>query len=306
MKDLDRIMAFVKVVEKGSFQAAAKDLRVSASVVSKQLRLLEEDMGVLLLRRSTRRLSLTDPGQLFHEQCAAALASIRTAKELATEEADASRGVISIQSTLSISVKVLGPAIRAFADLHPNVSFKVTATEEPSRVIDSGFDIVMIHRPTTREKSVSCRTFRPVRFLICASQSYLDRHGAPAKPADLVNFNCLVNEKQLRPNEWRFRNSASEQVVKVKGNLRMNDSIALTDAVRNGMGIGRLPDYHVESDVQDGGLRVLFDNVIYDVRTITAAFPRTKFTPPRVTLFLDFLERFLAEKGAPSLLRVAS
>ena len=298
-------MAFVKVIEKGSFQAAAKDLRVSASVVSKQLRLLEEDMGVLLLRRSTRRLSLTDPGQLFHEQCAAALSSIRTAKELVTEEADASRGVISIQSTLSISVRVLAPAIRAFAELHPNVSFKVTAAEEPARVIDSGYDIVMIHRPTTREKSVSCRTFRPVRFLICASQDYLDRHGAPSKPSDLANFNCLVNEKQLRPNEWRFRGSSSEQIVKVKGNLRMNDSIALTDAVLNGMGIGRLPDYHVESELQGGRLRVLFDNVIYDVRTITAAFPRTRYTPPRVILFLEFLERFLAEKGEPSLQRAA-
>jgi DNA-binding transcriptional LysR family regulator len=298
VKDLDRVMAFVRVVEKGSFFAAAQDLHVSASVVSKQISMLEEDMGVLLLRRSTRRLSLTDAGVNFHAHCALALASIKSAKEMAAEQSDSSKGVINIQATLSVGIKVLGPAIRAFAAQFPDVSFKVNLSEAPSRVIDSGYDIVMIHRPTSREKSVACRTFRPVRFLICASEAYLKKVGVPARPADLVRFNCLINEKQLRPNEWRFRESGQDTVVKVQGNLRMNDSIALHDAVLQGMGVGRLPDYHVESNVKQGELRVLFDNVVYDVRTITAAYPRSKFTPPRITHFLDFLEAFIAESAA--------
>lgn len=298
MRDLDRVTAFVKVVEKRSFQAAAKDMRVSASVVSKLISLLEEDMGVLLLQRSTRRLTLTDAGADFYARCASALASIKSAKEMAAEQSDASKGVINIQSTLSVAIKVLGPAIRAFATRYPGVSFHITMSETPpSRVIDSGHDIVMIHRPTSREKSVECRTFRPVRFLICASDSYIRTVGMPARPADLARFNCLINEKQLRPNEWRFREGGEETVVKVHGNLRMNDSLALHDAVLQGMGIGRLPDYHVESNVKQGELRVLFDNVLYDIRTITAAYPRSKFTPPRVTLFLDFLEDFIARRS---------
>jgi Transcriptional regulator len=300
VKDLDSVVAFVKVVEKRSFLAAAKDLRISPSVVSKLISSLEEDMGVLLLRRSTRRLSLTDAGEDFYAQCASALASIKTAKEMAAEQSDASKGVINIQATLSVAIKVLGPPIRAFAALYPDVSFNVQMAEVPSRVIDSGYDIVMIHRPTSGEKSVSCRTFRPVRFLICASDSYLKKFGTPLRPADLAHFNCLVNDKQLRPNEWRFQEADRETVVKVHGNLRMNDSLALHDAVLRGMGIGRLPDYHVESNVKQGELRVLFDNVVYDIRTITAAYPRSKFAPPRVTLFLDFLEEFIA-KGNRSL-----
>ena len=295
VKDLDSVVAFVKVVEKRSFLAAAKDLRVSPSVVSKLISLLEEDMGVLLLRRSTRRLSLTDAGEHFYAQCASALASIKTAKEMASEQSDASKGVINIQATLSVAIKVLGPPIRAFAAQYPDVSFNLKMSEVPSRVIDSGYDIVMIHRPTSGEKSVACRTFRPVRFLICASDSYLRKFGTPLRPADLVHFNCLVNDKQLRPNEWRFQEAGRETVVKVRGNLRMNDSLALHDAVLQGMGIGRLPDYHVESNVKQGELRILFDNVVYDIRTITAAYPRSKFAPPRVALFLDFLEEFLAE-----------
>jgi len=293
-------MAFVRVVEKRSFLAAAKDLRVSASVVSKLITLLEEDMGVLLLRRSTRRLSLTDAGADFHARCASALASIKSAKEMAAEQSDASKGVINIQATLSVAIKVLGPAIRAFAVQFPDVSFNVNMCEIPSRAIDSGYDIVMIHRPTSREKKVACRTLRPVRFLICASDSYLKKFGMPTRPADLARFNCLINDKQLRPTEWRFREAGKETVVKVRGNLRMNDSLALHDAVLRGMGVGRLPDYHVESNVKQGELRVLFDNVVYDMRTITAAYPRSKFTPPRVTLFLDFLDEFIA-KGNSSL-----
>src|SRR4029077_18503009 len=101
LKDLDRVVAFVRVIEKGSFFAAAKDLNVSPSVVSKLVSLLEEDTGVLLLRRSTRRLSLTDAGTSFYAQCAAALASIKSAKEMAGEQSDSSKGVINIQATLS-------------------------------------------------------------------------------------------------------------------------------------------------------------------------------------------------------------
>jgi DNA-binding transcriptional LysR family regulator len=300
LKDLDRILAFVKVVEQRSFRAAAKELRVSASVVSKLISLLEEDMGVLLLRRSTRRLSLTDAGADFYERCASALASIRSAKDIAAEQSDASKGVINIQATLSVAIKVLGPAIRAFSAKYSDISFNVAMSEVPSRVIDSGYDIVMIHRATSREKKVACRTLRPVRFLVCASDAYLKRVGVPTCPVDLVRFNCLINDKQVRPNEWRFNDAGKEILVKVRGNLRMNDSLALHDALLNGMGIGRLPDYHVESDVKDGGLRVLFDNVVYDIRTITAAYPRSKFTPPRVTLFLDFLEKFISKNTAPN------
>lgn len=298
MKDLDRVVAFVRVVEKGSFHAAAQDLKLSASVVSKLVSLLEEDMGVLLLRRSTRRLSVTDAGATFYAQCAAALANIKSAKEMAAEESASSKGVISIQATLSVGLKVIRPAIRAFTQQFPNVSFNVNLSEVPARVIDSGYDIVMVHRPT-REKSVAFRTLRTVRYLICASQSYLRKAGTPARPTDLVRFNCLINDKQIRPTEWRFDEPGGEVTVKVRGNLRMNDGLALHDAVMDGMGIARLPDYHVEADLAQGELRVLFDNVVYDLRTITAAYPRSKFTPPRLSLFLDFLEEFVRRDPVP-------
>src|SRR4051812_21771547 len=258
-------------------------------------------MGVLLLRRSTRRLSLTDAGASFYAQCAAALVSIKSAKEMAAEQSDSSKGAINIQATLSVGVKIIGPAIRAFTQQFPDISFNLNLAEVPARVIDSGYDIVMIHRPSCGEKSVTCRTFRPVRFLICASQSYLKKAGTPARPTDLSRFNCLVNDKQIRPNEWRFREGEREISVKVRGNLRTNDSIALHDAVAGGMGIARLPDYHVEAGLKRGELRVLFDNLVYINRTITAAYPRSKFTPPRVSLFLDFLEGFIDKTPVPAI-----
>jgi DNA-binding transcriptional LysR family regulator len=139
-----------------------------------------------------------------------------------------------------------------------------------------------------------------VRFLICASNDFLKKFGRPKKPTDLVNFNCLINEKQIRPDEWCFREGNKDMTVKVSGNLLVNDSIVLHDAVLHGMGIARLPDYHVTSDVRRGGICVLFDNVVYDTRTITAAYPRTKFMPLRVKAFLDFLDDFIAA-GKPIL-----
>ena len=294
VKNLDRILAFVRVVEKKSFSAAAKDLKISASVVSKLIGLLEKELGVHLLRRSTRRLALTEIGADYYAKCAAALSIINSATGMAARQGGSSDGVIKIQATMGVGLRVLGPAIREFMSQFPGMSFEVSLSDVPSQVIDSGYDIVMIHRPSTREKSVACRTFRRVRYLICASPDYLKAVGTPSRPSDLVDFNCLIHGKQIRPHEWRFREPGGETVVKVKGNLRINDGLALHDAIVEGIGVGRLPDYYVVSDAKQGAIRILFDNVAYDIRTITAAYPRSKYTHPRVTLFLDFLDEFIS------------
>lgn len=295
MKNLDRILAFVRVAEKKGFSAAAKDLKVSASVVSKRIGLLEKELGVQLLRRSTRRLALTEIGADFYSNCASALSTIDSARDMAARQSGSSEGIIKIQATLSVGLRILGPAIHEFMIQFPGVSFEVSLSDVPSQVIDSGYDIVMIHRPSTKEKSVACRTFRRVRYLVCASPDYLKATGTPSRPADLARFNCLINAKQVRPNEWRFREPGGEIAVKVKGNLQINDGLALRDAIVRGLGIGRLPDYHVAADVKRGRIKVLFDNVVYDARTITAAYPRTKYTHPRITLFLDFLDKFISK-----------
>jgi DNA-binding transcriptional LysR family regulator len=295
LKNLDRILAFVRVAEKKGFSAAAKDLKVSASVVSKRIGLLEKELGVQLLRRSTRRLALTEIGADFYSNCASALSTIDSARDMAARQSGSSEGVIKIQATLSVGLRILGPAIHEFMIQFPGVSFEVSLSDVPSQVIDSGYDIVMIHRPSTKEKSVACRTFRRVRYLVCASPDYLKATGTPSRPADLARFNCLINAKQVRPNEWRFREPGGEIAVKVKGNLQINDGLALRDAIVRGLGIGRLPDYHVAADVKRGRIKVLFDNVVYDARTITAAYPRTKYTHPRITLFLDFLDKFISK-----------
>ena len=294
MQNLDRILAFVRVAEKKGFSAAAKDLKVSASVVSKRIGLLEKELGVQLLRRSTRRLALTEIGAAFYSNCASALSTIDSARDMAARQSGSSEGVIKIQATLSVGLRILGPAIHEFMTQFPGVSFEVSLSDVPSQVIDSGYDIVMIHRPSTKEKSVACRTFRRVRYLVCASPHYLKAAGTPSRPADLARFNCLINAKQVRPNEWRFREPSGEIAVKVKGNLQINDRLALRDAVVRGLGIGRLPDYHVAADVKRGRIKVLFDNVVYDARTITAAYPRTKYIHPRITLFLNFLDKFIS------------
>jgi len=294
LQNLDRILAFVRVAEKKGFSAAAKDLKVSASVVSKRIGLLEKELGVQLLRRSTRRLALTEIGAAFYSNCASALSTIDSARDMAARQSGSSEGVIKIQATLSVGLRILGPAIHEFLTQFPGVSFEVSLSDVPSQVIDSGYDIVMIHRPSTKEKSVACRTFRRVRYLVCASPHYLKAAGTPSRPADLARFNCLINAKQVRPNEWRFREPSGESAVKVKGNLQINDRLALRDAVVRGLGIGRLPDYHVAADVKRGRIKVLFDNVVYDARTITAAYPRTKYIHPRITLFLNFLDKFIS------------
>ena len=269
-------------------------MRVSASVVSKLVRLLEDELGVQLLRRSTRRLALTEIGADFYSKCAFALSVINSASDKAAHESRSSEGIIKIQATLNVGLRIIGPAICEFMAKRPGISFEVSLSDVPGQVIDSGYDIVMIHRPSTKEKSVACRTFRRVHYLICASPAYLKAAGTPARPADLSRFNCLIHTKQIRPHEWHFREPRGESVVKVNGTLLMNDGLALRDAVVKGLGIARLPDYHVADDIKRKRIKVLFNNLVYDIRTITAAYPRTKYIHPRITLFLDFLDGFIA------------
>ena len=295
MANLNDILLFVKVVEHRSFTAAAQHLALTPPIVSKRVSQLESALGVELLTRSTRRLILTEVGKEFFERCNHAIAQIGTACDSVGKRDSALRGVLKVRASLGVGQLLLAPAIRAFVKKYPDISVDLTIVDSSSGRFEPGYDVIMMDRPRTKDANVHFRTLSDVRYLICASPEFIESSGRPRRPKDLQQFNCIINESQKHPNEWRFDERGRETRVRVQGSFSTNSGQATHDAVLGGLGIGRLPDYSIAENVRNGSVVVLFDNVIGWGKNITAAVPQRSRNVARHVAFLDFMTTFIAD-----------
>lgn len=293
MENLNNINVFLKVVEKQSFKAAAGELRVSPSVVSKHVAHLEEDLGVQLLKRSTRRLTLTSPGAAFYERCRKILNELDAVREATSSQNQELRGTIKLQMTVGVGSHLVMPAIKAFMARYPEIAFELTIGPLPANLLEHDLDAVIIQWVRVRDSSLEYRFLAPVRYLVCAAPAYLEKAGRPKTPKDLQHFNCLIHEPQKSAREWRFMTDSGVYRVKVKGNFATNNSVMLRSAVIGAMGIARLPDHAAQEDIAAGKLEVLFENAVNDGRGIIAVYPRNRYQPARLRIFLDFIETYL-------------
>lgn len=296
MDNLGNIAVFVRVVEKQSFTAAARDLKMSPSAASRHISHLEETLGIQLIKRSTRRLVLTDVGADFYEQCARILRDLERARGMASAHNAEIKGTLRVHATLGLGQRLVAPAVREFLSHYPELNIDLTIGPHAVNVIEDGFDVV-IRSAQINDASLAQRELSPVRYAICATPGFLAKAGVPTSPRDLKGFNCLIHTGQTRPNEWRFDDGGETYSVIVSGNLRTNNGIALYEAVKGGLGIARLPNYAVSDDLRAGTLVPLFPNVVGWGRSIKAFFPRSAHQPLRLRVFLDFVSGFMREKS---------
>ena len=295
MDNLNQVAAFLKVVEAGSFTAAAAELGLSPSAVSKNVGKLEAGLGVRLLVRTTRSLTLTDAGSLFFERCSVAIQEMRSAADDAQRREGQLRGPLRVQTTPGVGQRLLVPTVLDFMASHPEISISLTIGSVPAHALSTETDVfvTVTHRGETRGSSARSTELASVRYLVCASPAYISRYGSPQRPQDLVRHNCLVQETQRAPRDWRFlQPDGSITLVKVSGSLTTNDAVALERAVLAGRGIGRIADYAAVNHVSAGRLCVLFDNLIAWGQVVTAYFPSGRRSA-RLQVFMDFLARDL-------------
>ncbi len=297
--NLSDIVVFVRVVEKQSFTAAARDLNLSPSAVSRHISHLEAGLGIQLIKRSTRRLVLTDIAVDFYEQCARIMRDLDKARSMASAHNAEIKGTLRVHATLGLGQRLVAPAVREFLSHYPDLNIDLNIGSHAVNVLEEGFDVV-IRSAQVNDSSLALRELSPVRYSICATPGFLAKFGTPAEPRDLKNFNCLIHTGQTRANEWRFQDSGETFSVIVSGNLRTNNGIALYEAVMGGLGIARLPHYAVSDDLRSGTLVPLFRNVVGWGRSIKAFFPRSAHQPLRVRVFLDFLGTFMRKKSVDS------
>jgi DNA-binding transcriptional LysR family regulator len=297
---LDRFLAisvFARVVEQGSFARAAERLQMSTSAVSRHIADLESHLDTRLLNRTTRRLSLTETGQAFHERCVQLLADMEEAEATVTAEAVVPRGTLKLTSSITFGVRHLAPAIADFASRHPELRFDVELSDRAVDIVDEGIDLA-IRIGDIGSRSLIARKIGVTQLVCCAAPSYLARHPEPKVPADLAAHACLSYEYSRERNTWRFRDGHDhEHEVRIAGPAHSNNGQMLCALAVAGMGIHLEPDFIVVPDVRAGRLVTLLPGYMPPSIDIYAAYPSRRHLSMKVRAFVDFLVTRFAGKA---------
>jgi len=289
MDRLTAMQVFVQVVEHGSFAKASERLEISTSACSRQVSDLETHLGARLLNRTTRKLSLTESGQAFYERAVQLLSDLEEAEQLAAQSVQSPRGTLKLTCSLNFGVRHVAPAIAEFLARHTQVKFDVSVSDRIVDLVDEGYDLA-IRIGNLGSTNLVARKLGEMRGILCASPDYIARHGAPKTPRDIASHNCLTYTNVAHPEQWLFHDKAGgEQVIRVTGNVRVNNGDMLAELAARGAGLVYEPDFIVGPDIAAGRLKVLLPEYDCIRADIWAVYPSRRHLSAKVRAFVDFL-----------------
>jgi DNA-binding transcriptional LysR family regulator len=289
MDRMTSMATFVKVVESGGFSAAARTLGMSPSMVTAHVQSLEERLGVRLLNRSTRRVSLTEVGHAYYERCLQVLADVEDADQIAQALQSTPRGTLRLNTSIAIP-PLLAPVIAEFVALYPDVSINLTMTDRMIDLVEEGFDLA-VRNMSVPDSSLVVRRVATYRFVVAGAPSYLAARGTPKQPADLAHHNCLIYSHSAWGNEWRFAAPNGEQSVTVRGNLQANSDNALRLAAVHGQGLALAPSFLLIDEIKAGRLIPVLTEFLQTENAINAIYPHRHHLSAKVRSFIDLLAR---------------
>lgn len=280
---------FVAVVRHGSFTAAAAELEVTTAAVSRRVKSLEARLGVRLLNRTTRRLSLTDAGQQYYEDVSRLIAEIEQTEQRIAGLATEPTGFLRITAPLSFGLRYLGKVIEGFHRRYPLIRLELTLDDSMRDIVDSGFDAA-IRIGYLADSALVARRLGSFRRLVCASPAYLESHGAPTVPEELEQHQCLYYTNVDSPHAWRFERDGKAFSVNTTGPLGINNGDLLCEAAVQGMGISYLPTFLADRELQTGKLVTILDDYAdSQPLELFVVYPSRSFKPAALKLFLQVL-----------------
>jgi DNA-binding transcriptional LysR family regulator len=285
---LGSLKAFVKVVELGSFSEAGRQLRLSRSAVSKYIADLEDDLGVQLLNRTTRRASPTENGQAYFERALTILADLDAADQSVAQLQSTPRGLLRVNAPMSFGTIKLGPILADFMALYPELRIQLVLSDEQVDPIQGGLDVTL-RIAELESSSLIARKITPIERVVCASHDYLNRNGTPAHPNDLRQHNCLTYGFLSTGNQWKLSGKDGDHWIQPSWTLCANNAEVLRDAAVKGCGIALLPVFMAEKELKSGALRVVLSAYKAPPLTLYAIYPPTRHLALKVRLFIDFL-----------------
>ena len=293
MDRLDAMQLFVRVAELGSFAGAAQQLGVARSVVTRQIAGLEAHLGVKLMARSTRRLSLTSAGTAYLEKCRVILNLVEAAEIGVAEERQTPRGNIRISLPLSFGLKRLAPLLLDFSQRYPEVALDMDYSDRRVNLIEEGIDLSI--RVTRRlDAGDVARRIGTSRMLVLASPDYLSRHGQPAHPAELAHHVCLGYTNAGAATTWQFVVDGQLESFPIRSRINANNGDVLTEAAAQGLGIACQPDFIAGSFIAAGRVVEILVDYPGPELGIYAMLPSNRHIPYRVRVLMDFLAARLA------------
>jgi DNA-binding transcriptional LysR family regulator len=286
------IDSFVRVAIAGSFSAAAKQLSMSRALVSLHVTDLEKRLGVRLLNRTTRSLTLTEAGANYLEYCRRMLAEMNEQESSITQLQKEPRGSLKVAAPKSFGTLYLSDAAVSFSARYSNIQLSLILEDYSFRAYDfveQGLDVA-VRLGDLPDSTLVARKIATLQWIVCASPKYLAHHGEPKTPAELAKHPCLAHVN-LDPNDraWRLHSSNHVVSVKISGAFSSNSALVLRKAALAGLGIGYLPLYCIEEDLKTGALRKVLTNYSPPQRPIYVVYPPAARVPERVRTFVDFL-----------------
>lgn len=293
MDRLDAMQLFVRVAELGSFAGAAQQLGVARSVVTRQIAGLEAHLGVKLMARSTRRLTLTSAGTAYLEKCRVILNLVEAAEIGVAEERQTPRGNIRISLPLSFGLKRLAPLLLDFSQRYPEVALDMDYSDRRVNLIEEGIDLSI--RVTRRlDAGDVARRIGTSRMRVLASPDYLSRHGQPAHPAELAHHVCLGYTNAGAATTWQFVVDGQLESFPIRSRINANNGDVLTEAAAQGLGIACQPDFIAGSFIAAGRVVEILVDYPGPELGIYAMLPSNRHIPYRVRVLMDFLAARLA------------
>jgi DNA-binding transcriptional LysR family regulator len=282
------LRAFVKVVELGSFSEAGRQLRLSRSAISKYVADLENDLGVQLLHRTTRRASPTENGQAYFERAVTVLADLDAADQAVAHLQSTPRGLLRVNAPMSFGTIKLGPVIADFMALYPELQIQLVLSDEHVDPVQEGLDVTL-RIAELESSSLIARKIIPIDRVVCASPDYLKRHGTPHHPNDLRAHNCLTYGFLSTGNQWKLSGGDGDHWIQPSWTLCANNAEVLRDAAVNGRGIAVLPVFIAAKELASGSLRTILTDYKSPAITLYAIYAPTRHLAVKVRLFIDFL-----------------
>jgi molybdate transport repressor ModE-like protein len=281
---------FVKIAEAGSLSAAGRQLGVSLTSVSRQLMALEEMLETTLVERTTRHLSLTDAGRLYHERAKEILEEVAEAESGLTAQKGVASGRLHVSCPSLLGRMRLSPMLPIFLVQQKQVSIDLMLIDRPIRIAEEGIDVALQVGPL-EDSGLVARKLDDIQLVVCAAPDYLRRRGEPATPDDLIEHDCLGFGDVPSVAEWSFQDSAERKAIRISTRLWANDLDALVRAALAGAGLVRVPSWQIADLLADGRLRIVLEAYQRPPTPLSVLALRNRLRLPKVRAFVDFLQR---------------
>ncbi len=297
MNNLTGMMVFAQVVQSGSFSKAAEALGMSKSSVSKKVSFLEDRLGVRLLNRTTRKLSLTEVGHVFFERCERIMNEAQEAELAITRLQDEPRGLLKMSAPVSFGILHLGKPLAEFMGRHEDVQVDISLNDRFVDIVDEGFDMA-IRIGRLPDSSLIAKKIGSTRLMATASPSYWEKHGKPEHPRDLAGHECLIYTLARNNFSWVYMEDGKQHSVDLSGSLKANNGNIINDMAVAGGGISLSPAFIVGNKIAEGKLEAVLEDYEIEPINIYAVYPHNRHLSAKVRLFVDFLKDWFG--GCPS------